>query len=871
MLPIASANIIFELICFAAFAVMCGGLLKPRFSLKASLLITAGGLAFIAGIQTAILFVSDGSLPLVLTLLPATAYLPAILIVHLLSKNGFATAVATWSFGMLVPYILNLFRDLLLLNSRLLPVDWLWLTVLCSPVLAAVLVFTALRFCRKPFRQFVFRNKYVWIIVPMLLALSLVSYVESLNFSPILAGILFLSLLTVFLFVAKFLNVAISEQKVRESERAIAAQLELQREEIARIRQKMDQGRIYRHDMRHHLSVLEGLADQENVKEIRQYIGDLNKRMSSVEREDYCENATVNAVLASYIGRAKQQDIRVSVKARIPQELPVDEIDICTIMANALDNAVSACRENESDRWIEVNSVLHDNGNFFIDICNACDTAVEFGKDGIPVSHRGEGHGLGLKSINAVVQKYNGLLRCTYDNRVFRLSAALFRSDNVPVMRVSGMKRTVSNMAVTLLLLLCFVNAFPDTVQALETVPVIGNVLCLANFRTYNSLFDWGSSSLAASFPQIEWDESASPSPDNVSGKNERTAENDGVDTTGTEDSGNHTNLQTPATSSVPDSSESILSDSQITIMMLPDIESLNSETNPTVPETPPSEPTIPETPPSEPDDSETVPPTEPAVPDESEPVLPPDDSTDGSQDDSTDGSQDDFTDGSQDGSTDGSQDGSSGDSQDNPPDISNGIEDMNQQMEAYIQEVKKEFLWYFSQKYQGYVASDTGYNILRNDESLLSICFYTTINVGGSGEYSRCFALDKTTGKVLTLSDLFAEGSDYIGVISADIIRQMTGQVEAGEGDYFIPGGIWSPEECFKAIAADQNFYIDENNKLVIIFDEYEVAPGNMGTPRFTVETTVLDDILRRPSHLSVTGKEAVFFITQAKTDSFI
>ena len=176
--------------------------------------------------------------------------------------------------------------------------------------------------------------------------------------------------------------------------------------------------------------------------------------------------------------------------------------------------------------------------------------------------------------------------------------------------------------------------------------------------------------------------------------------------------------------------------------------------------------------------------------------------------------------------------------------------------METYIQAVKKEFFWYFSQKYQGYVASDTDYNILRNDDRLLSICFYTTLNVGGSGEYSRCFTLDKTTGKVLTLADLFAEGSDYIGVISADIMRQMTEQVESGEGDYFIPGGIWSPEECFKAIAADQNFYIDETNKLLIIFDEYEVAPGSMGMPQFIIETTVLDDILRRPSLLSFIGK---------------
>ena len=123
----------------------------------------------------------------------------------------------------------------------------------------------------------------------------------------------------------------------------------------------------------------------------------------------------------------------------------------------------------------------------------------------------------------------------------------------------------------------------------------------------------------------------------------------------------------------------------------------------------------------------------------------------------------------------------------------------MNQQMEEYIAEARETFLWYVARKYQGYVASDTDYYVLRDDDEMLSLCFYTTINAGGSGEYSRCFTLDKRTGQVLKLSDLFAEGSDYVGVISADILRQMTEQVQAGEGDYFIPGGIWSEEECFQ------------------------------------------------------------------------
>lgn len=178
-------------------------------------------------------------------------------------------------------------------------------------------------------------------------------------------------------------------------------------------------------------------------------------------------------------------------------------------------------------------------------------------------------------------------------------------------------------------------------------------------------------------------------------------------------------------------------------------------------------------------------------------------------------------------------------------PTASAEVGDMNEQMEEYIAKVQENFLWYVARKYHGYVASDTEYQVLRDDDEMLSLCFYTTINAGGSGEYSRCFTLDKRTGQVLNLSDLFVEGSDYVEVISADILRQMTEQVEAGEGDYFIPGGIWSEEECFKSIDADQNFYLDEANRLVILFDEYEVAPGSMGAPRFVIDEQAIAGIL--------------------------
>ena len=58
---------------------------------------------------------------------------------------------------------------------------------------------------------------------------------------------------------------------------------------------------------------------------------------------------------------------------------------------------------------------------------------------------------------------------------------------------------------------------------------------------------------------------------------------------------------------------------------------------------------------------------------------------------------------------------------------------------------------------------------------------------------------------------------------------------------------GIWPEEECFQAIAPDQQFYLDENGDLVIVFGEYAVAPGSMGMPRFVIDEEAISDIWAR------------------------
>ena len=675
---------------FAAFVFVCGSLMRFRFQNKTTRLIAAGVLTGILALQTGLLAAGLDE-TLVLTLLPVTAYIPAIIAIHVLSSSNFLQTVSVWSAGILVSFLLLFLQKLLNI----------WLThETVVPVLAAALVLSGLvfRYLRRPYRAYVLENRSGWLLLsfPVVMLFLLFSYWSNTVTDPVFLLLILLTALSLVVVMAWGLTTAASLRRTAAAGQAARLQLANQRREYEALRGKLEQGRRYRHDMRHHLQVLEGLFSQAKSQEGLEYISALNGQLNELAPEVCCANVTVNALLRAYFGKARACGCRVEVKADIPERCPVDELDLCIILANGIENAIHACQKNETadDKWIKISVATHENGVITLKIENPCREDIAFGPDGLPKVRPSDEHGIGLKSVETVVNHYGGILACERTDGVFLLKAVLShpKAGNQPNKGASAGGAAVRTLMTVLLCVVCL-NCMPDLAQALETAPVIGPVIRIADLRTYG--LHWGDTSISGELPVLE--------------------------------------------------------------------------------------------------DPGAVDPASPAA---TAPTV-------------------------------------------------DRAEEMNEQTEAYIAQVQETFLWYAAREYQGYTASDTGYQVLRDDEEMLSVCFYTTLNAGGSVDYSRYFTLDKRTGEVLSLSDLFLEGSDYIGAISGDILRQMEEQVEADEGDYFIPVGIWSEEECFQAIDADQSFYLDESGSLVIVFDEYEVAPGSMGMPRFVIDEQVISDIL--------------------------
>ncbi|MGO4106205.1 DUF3298 domain-containing protein [Paenibacillus sp. YAF4_2] len=155
-------------------------------------------------------------------------------------------------------------------------------------------------------------------------------------------------------------------------------------------------------------------------------------------------------------------------------------------------------------------------------------------------------------------------------------------------------------------------------------------------------------------------------------------------------------------------------------------------------------------------------------------------------------------------------------------------------QFQAEIEELKKQGL------NEAHIGVDAGYEVKTDNDTIFSISRYVTQIAASSSMEMQFDTIDKKNQILISLPMLFKD-DQYVQVISENIISQMKEQMKGDEGKiYWIAGEANDipMEEAFSTIKKDQSFYINNDGKLVIVFNKYEVAPGYMGPIEFIIPT---------------------------------
>lgn len=169
-------------------------------------------------------------------------------------------------------------------------------------------------------------------------------------------------------------------------------------------------------------------------------------------------------------------------------------------------------------------------------------------------------------------------------------------------------------------------------------------------------------------------------------------------------------------------------------------------------------------------------------------------------------------------------------------------LEENTKLYDEFLEEIKE-----LEEKGGGHLGVDSGYVVKTDTDDILSIGRYTVNTAASSSEEFKYDTVSKKDNILITLPSLFKDDS-YVEVISKNIKEQMIENNKKDEENIYWIEEIGEDENIidnFEKISPDQSFYINENNKLVISFDKYEVAPGYMGSLEFEIPTEALSDVL--------------------------
>ncbi|MDR3315109.1 MAG: GHKL domain-containing protein [Coriobacteriales bacterium] len=198
--------------------------------------------------------------------------------------------------------------------------------------------------------------------------------------------------------------------------------LDMQRTLYDNLTQSTEEVRALRHDLRHQLNAIRGYLQKQDVPGALHYVETITGNIPELGNKLLCDNFAVNAVAVHYLDDATEKGIQIDIKLVVPEDLGrIPDNDMSVIVGNLFENAIEASLHVDKDkRFIKITSKV-DKGRLTLVIDNSFDGTYRV-KNGEFYSRKREGKGIGIASVRAVVEKYDGSMKYEVANGVFMTS-----------------------------------------------------------------------------------------------------------------------------------------------------------------------------------------------------------------------------------------------------------------------------------------------------------------------------------------------------------------------------------------------------------------------------------------------------------------
>lgn len=182
------------------------------------------------------------------------------------------------------------------------------------------------------------------------------------------------------------------------------------------------------HDFHNHIGILRQLLTHTKLEEAIRYLDELQAPVQEMTENLWTGDETVDYIINSKAAAAKESGVQYQAQVEFPRHTNLRSADLCAVLGNLLDNALEAARqapENEG-RFVRL-TIRRINQMLIIKVENSFSNPP-VSKDGVLTTSKAKNglHGWGLKSAQAAAEKYEGTVRTSCADKVFKAVATLF-------------------------------------------------------------------------------------------------------------------------------------------------------------------------------------------------------------------------------------------------------------------------------------------------------------------------------------------------------------------------------------------------------------------------------------------------------------
>jgi two-component system sensor histidine kinase AgrC len=187
------------------------------------------------------------------------------------------------------------------------------------------------------------------------------------------------------------------------------------------LRQQERQVRTLRHDLRNHLTVIRGLLESGETQNTIGYLDQIAGSPAFRGTKRLCENEAANAVLSAKAEAMEREGLGLELAVSLPAELAVEDVDLCALLGNALDNAMEGAR-GAGGGTVTVRCRA-DKGLLMLRVLNPAESQIR--PDLATTKTDKLAHGFGIPGMREIAERYGGTLEAGAREGVFELLVCL--------------------------------------------------------------------------------------------------------------------------------------------------------------------------------------------------------------------------------------------------------------------------------------------------------------------------------------------------------------------------------------------------------------------------------------------------------------